>query len=149
MVTDKSFVYNDVMNILLEDTIDQALKPGWSPFRIYGVYVDDVRVGALVYRLGDDDVHRYDGHIGYTIDEEFRGHRYATKACRLLVKQLQDEGVDHVLITCDPDNIPSKKTIEALGATFMAREDIPECLRGDYAADETEKLIYRWELRNA
>lgn len=120
--------------------------PFFTPYKIYEIIVDDIRVGTLVYREGSDEDHYYDGHIAYTIEEEYRGHHYAYKACLLLKSLLSKEGINHVIITCDPDNIASRKTIEALGATFIEQATVPKKLRRMFAAGETVKNIYRWEV---
>lgn len=114
---------------------------------IYLVMVDGIEVGRVIMRLGDDHLHSIDGHIGYTIYPEYQGHHYSYDACLLLKEKYLSLGYDHVLITCDPDNLASKKIIERLGASFIDRVTIPDSLRKYYTSDEKEKLIYKWRLR--
>ena len=47
--------------------------------------------------------------VGYI---KYRGHNYAYKALILLSQHLNEFGIEDFWITCDIDNIPSKKTIE-------------------------------------
>ncbi|MGX8680308.1 MAG: GNAT family N-acetyltransferase, partial [bacterium] len=113
------------MELLLEDYIKENLPPLFTPYRLYGIYVGNQRVGVLTLRDGSDEEHLYDGHIGYHIDEAYRGHHYAYQACLLLKSELQQFGFHHVLITCDPNHIASIKTIEALGGIYLDTKTIP------------------------
>ena len=55
------------------------------------------------------------GHIGYHVIEEFRGRGYATEMLRQALIIARSEGVDHVLVTCDVDNLASARVIEKCG----------------------------------
>ena len=46
--------------------------------------VDHIEVGRIVLREGSNEERYYDGHIGYTIEKEYRGHHYSKDACLLL-----------------------------------------------------------------
>lgn len=50
-----------------------------------------------------------------------------------------------MVITCDPDNIPSRKTIERLGCTLERDVPVPEWLQRKYDIS-AEKLRYVWQL---
>jgi predicted acetyltransferase len=76
------------------------------------------------------------GHIGYEVDEPFRGHRYAARSCRLLLPFARSLGISPVLITCDPANIASVKTIESLGAELLDTYEV-----------EIEPGVVRWTNR--
>lgn len=78
-------------------------------YDVYEIIEENDCVGHIVYRYGTDDQLKYSGHIGYTIDEEFRGRGYAYKALDELLGLIEKK---EVIITCDLDNIASKKTIE-------------------------------------
>lgn len=78
-------------------------------YDIYEIIENNLCVGHIVYRYGSDEKLKYAGHIGYTIDEEYRGHGYAYQALKELLSIISKETV---IITCDLDNIASQKTIE-------------------------------------
>ena len=59
------------------------------------------------------------GHIGYGIEEKYRGHNYAAKALMLLKPFFSDVIQGKALITCDTDNSASRKTIEKIGGTLI------------------------------
>lgn len=134
------------MKIQLEEFINDNLISGFTPYYIYDIYEESHLVGKIVFRLGTDQQHYYDGHIGYSIYEEFQGHHYAYQACLLLKEIIREAGYDHVMVTCDPSNIASRKTIERLQAQFIEELPIPSTLRKVFTNDEKIKRIYRWEI---
>jgi len=58
------------------------------------------------------------GHVGYAIVPWRRREGLATAALRLLLPVLRERGLPRVLITCDEDNIASRRVIEANGGVF-------------------------------
>lgn len=134
------------MELLLDEFVDKDLLPGFTPYFIYRIIADEKEAGTLVFRLGSDSEHYYDGHIAYTVEEGYRGHHYAYQACLLLKDKIREEGYDHVLITCDPNNIASKKTILKLGGKYLETVSIPKSQRKFFNAKEKVKEIYRWEV---
>src|SRR5262249_17451710 len=81
-------------------------------------------------------------HIGYEVLEPFRGNGFAYQACMAiapLVRLLYPE----VIITCDPDNFGSMRTIEKLGATFLDEVPVgPE--EAGYPRKPGKKRRYSW-----
>jgi tagatose 1,6-diphosphate aldolase len=59
------------------------------------------------------------GPIGYGIDEAYRGHHFAERACRILLPLIARHGMRTIWLTCSPDNIASKRTLERLGAKLI------------------------------
>jgi predicted acetyltransferase len=55
------------------------------------------------------------GHIGYTVVPWKQRRGYATAALRAMLMEAQAVGLPYVEITTDPDNLPSRKVIEAAG----------------------------------
>jgi predicted acetyltransferase len=97
---------------------------GYAPFYNYRIETMDGKdAGHINFRVGDSKhITVYAGHIGYEVLEPFRGNSFAYLACRALaplVRMLYTE----VIITCDPDNFGSMRTIEKLGAAFL--EEVP------------------------
>ena len=131
------------MKLELIEYVKVNLPAGFLPYSIYSIIIEDKEVGRIILREGSDQECYYDGHIGYHIDEEYRGHHYAVQAC-LLLKGVIDK--DHLLITCDPTNIASIKTIEELGCEYLETKIIPQHLKKLFASDECEKMIYRWNI---
>jgi Predicted acetyltransferase len=117
----------------------------FAPYVLYSLLVDGEEVGRLILRDGSDKECYYEGHIGYTIFEEYRGHHYAYEGC-LLLREFIDR--DHVLITTDPNNIPSQKTIQKLGCKYIETKEIPKDVRKFFTNEERVKDIYIWNLKD-
>ncbi|WFA09031.1 GNAT family N-acetyltransferase [Tissierella sp. Yu-01] len=106
----------------------------------------DVIIGHINLRLGNTEkILKYIGHIGYGIDEEYRGKKYAAKACRIIKEIAKEHGMGKVIITCNPDNYASRKVCETIGAKLIEIIDIPKTSDA-YSKDETQKCRYEWEL---
>lgn len=134
------------IDIRIKPDTGEDLSDRWSPeyrFQILLHGTDEI-IGHINVRIGDDEsLEKYYGHVGYGIDEEHRGHGYAAKACRLAEKIFRDHSVHRAVITVDPDNIASRKTCEAIGASLMDILDIPPESEA-YSPDETQKCRYEW-----
>lgn len=109
---------------------------GWVPayrFAMVNTQTGEV-MGDIDLRVGlTAKLKMMGGHIGYEVYERYRGHRYATRACRLLLPFARTLGINPVVVTCDPANIPSVKTIEALGAKLIRTHEV-----------ELEPGFFRW-----
>ena len=104
------------------------------------------RIGGISLRVGDTDhLRMYAGHIGYGVEPEFRGHHYAARACRLLLPLARLHGIKELWITCNPDNVASRRTCELAGAVFVEIVDLPEDC-DMYREGERQKCRYRIDL---
>lgn len=111
-------------------------------FKMVHVGRDDP-IGGIDLRVGDTEhIVRYAGHIGYRVYPSQRGHRYAARACRLLLPLARRHGLNPVWITCDPDNIASRRTCEIAGAEFVEIVDLPAD-SDMYRRGERQKCRYR------
>ena len=118
----------------------RGFVPGYR-FTIFNAREDEV--GHLNFRVGTSEhVEKAAGHIGFEIFERYRGNRYAGDACLALAPWVAEVSV-RVLITVDPGNQGSIRTIERLGADFLDEVAVPEgdphWLRGSF-----RKLRYLW-----
>ena len=80
-----------------------------------------------VIRSDSVDLSEVGGHIGYGIRPSERGHGYGNEILRLaiiealrlsLAGQLVTDDLGRILITCDEDNVASRKVIEANEGVF-------------------------------
>lgn len=84
-----------------------------------------LEMGAIELRVGlTERLKEFGGHIGYAVHEPFRGRHYAARSCRLLLPLCRKLGINPVIITCDPANTPSVKTIESLGCRLISTKII-------------------------
>ncbi|GAB3997224.1 hypothetical protein GCM10028807_41860 [Spirosoma daeguense] len=105
------------------------------------------QAGAIRLRVGNSlEIQLYAGNIGYNINEEYRGRRYATYACLELKSIALQRGLTEVWITCDPLNLASRRTCERIGAELVDIIDLPEDI-DMYRDGERQKCRYRWRLK--
>lgn len=64
------------------------------------------------------------GHIGYDVRPSARRNGHATAMLGATLPIVRDLGIDPVLITCDHDNVASRKVIEANGGVFEDRRGL-------------------------
>lgn len=84
-----------------------------------------IEVGRCDLRIGEAPEIKYAGHIGYRIHVSHRGRSYAKKASKLLLGFAHELGLERILITCDPDNVPSRKTLEGLDGQYEGIVTVP------------------------
>ena len=101
--------------------------------------------GYVSLRLGESPGLYYLGHIGYRVEERYRGRRYAEKACRLLLPLMRRLRLGSVVITNNVDNIPSRRTCERLGCTLERIADVPPAHRA-LCAGARQKCRYIWRI---
>jgi len=83
-------------------------------------------LGQINLRSGSTEhVIRYAGHIGFEVSPGHRGHHYAAHSLRLLLPLAHRVGINPVSITCDPDNLASRRTCELAGATLVEIVEVP------------------------
>ncbi len=120
----------------------------WVPaykFKMTLVGQDD-EIGRIDLRIGNTNhLVMYGGHIGYRVEPEYRGHHYAARAVKLLMPLARRHGMTTLWITCNPDNIASRRTCELAGARFVEIVDLPED-SDMYQAGERQKCRYRLDL---
>lgn len=58
------------------------------------------------------------GHIGYSVRPSARRQGIASAALELGLAEARDLGIDPVLVTCDEDNVASRRTIEKTGGQY-------------------------------
>jgi predicted acetyltransferase len=108
-----------VGTIVREREEDAPRNPGWVPCTTLW-WVDGIAyVGriAIRHRL-TRALREVGGHIGYDVRRSARrrGHAIAMLAAALPVAA--NLGIDPVLVTCDNNNLGSRKVIEANGGVF-------------------------------
>ncbi len=118
----------------------KGFAPGYH-FRV--LIADGTDAGHINFRVGDSEhVRLIAGHIGYEIAEGHRGHGYAFEACRAIAPFVR-KFYASVIITSDPENIASVKTIEKLGASFIDEVPIPPH-DSHYLRGSRTKRRYAW-----
>jgi len=119
----------------------------YVPTYIFAITKADTNeaVGELALRIGYSRGLYYAGHIGYHVDMPYRGHNYAEKACRIAFHQAKKHNMEELAITCNPDNIPSRRTCEKLGGYLKEIVDVPTDTEL-YQMGDRQKCIFLYEL---
>jgi predicted acetyltransferase len=102
--------------------------------------------GAISLRVGHTaDILKYFGHIGYSVYPPARGQHLAERSCRLLFPLARLHGFEELWITCNPDNIASRRTCERLGGEMVEIVDLPSD-NPLYKIGERQKCRFRIAL---
>jgi len=121
----------------------------WVPYYVFHIIDSnsDSRAGEIHLRIGNTKHMRlYGGHVSYGVRPEFRGRHYAGRALQLLLPLARRHGLLELWITCNPDNIASRRTCEFAGAEFIEIVDLPHDV-DMYQEGERQKCRYRLDLR--
>lgn len=142
----KSFakVKTNVIELSLAKTNPASQHKHWIPYYHFFILKNGVHIGYINFRVGNTSaILEYDGHIGYFVQEKYRGYCAAYHASTLLLPFIRDHGFKSIVMTCHPNNIASTKTIEHLGATFQCHREFP------YVANDhdKEKNIFLLKLK--
>jgi len=133
-----------IITIRLEKIYNSAGKYRYVT-HYFGIYQADSvrRIGYTDLRVGNNYYLDYLGHVGYRILQPYRGHSYAYRAVCLLFEYARQIGFTKLLITCNPDNIPSRKTLDKLNGECLGNKEIPN----DHPLkNEKTKRIYYYDL---
>jgi predicted acetyltransferase len=131
--------------VLIETTPGNSVT-GHAPEYSFQMRVRGKNAGHISLRVADyPRILMYAGHIGYTVLPEYQGNHYAERACRLLLPLSKAHDQTTVWITCNPENVPSRRTCERLGAELVEIVELPleESRRMQGA---TRKCRYRVEV---
>lgn len=126
---------------LTEGDASKGFVPGYH-FRILNGTGEDV--GHINFRVGDSEhIRLAAGHIGFEIKPPHRGHGYGRQACFAIAPWVTKVS-QKVLITSDPDDVPSLKTIERICAVYLDEVDVPED-DPHYSRGSRRKRRFEWE----
>ncbi|KAA3660124.1 MAG: GNAT family N-acetyltransferase [Chloroflexi bacterium] len=138
------------LSLVLEKTTPANPVKGLVPAYTFWItrLGQDAPVGSIQLRIGHtENVEKYGGHIGYEIFPLFRGHRYAARGCKLILLLARQHKMKTVWITCDPDNIASRRTCEIIGAKLIEVIDVPHG-HELYRSGSRQKCRYRLDLKS-
>lgn len=108
------------------------LPNGFVPATTYFLIGENKVLGTINIRhCLNEGLLKSGGHIGYSVAPSQRKKGYATTMLKMGLSKCHDLGIDKVLVTCNKNNIASRKTIEKCGGK----------LENEYY-DEKEKQTY-------
>lgn len=113
-------VFDEYTRTLWADRLEESPRPvGFVPSTTFW-YADGAEyLGriALRHRL-NPFLRELGGHVGYDVRPSTRCRGHATAMLRGLLPYAAERGLGQVLVTCDEDNVASRKVIEACGGTL-------------------------------
>lgn len=108
-----------VQKIRREADEDAPRPAGWVPCTTLWYVEHAEYLGRLAIRHRLSDLLRDSGgHIGYDVRPTARRRGYATAMLGEALPMARALGLDQVLVTCDTDNVASRKVIEANGGRY-------------------------------
>lgn len=138
---------DDEIFLQLDHTCDAQPVKRWLPAYYFNIcLLDGTKVGYCDLRIGHNDKTYIGGNIGYGIDETYRGHHYAARACALLIRQAKKHRMAYVIITCDPANYASARTCELAGGQYLETAPIPED-NEMYVEGKRQVMIWRFDFK--
>jgi predicted acetyltransferase len=107
--------------IVLPDGSTVPRLPGYALWMWDGEFCGSI---GLRWQPGTTELPPYClGHIGYSVVPWKRRRGYATRALQQLLPYARAEGLPHVDLTTDADNVASQRVIEANGGILVERVD--------------------------
>ncbi|MDD3127304.1 MAG: GNAT family N-acetyltransferase [Candidatus Izemoplasmatales bacterium] len=119
--------YNEYLRIVRSFASGIDIPAGKVKAATYFLVEDTKKriLGAIDIRFDlNEYLYNYGGNIGYGIRPSERRKGYATKMLALALDVCRQSGLKKVLVTCDEDNIGSRRTIEKNGGVL---ENIVVC----------------------
>ena len=151
----KLMLKNDEVCLILDQYVPANREKGWVPAYFFDICTPDgkKKMGRCDLRIGHNDLLYYGGNIGYNVKPRYRGNHYAVKACKLLFELARQQRLGYVIITCNPDNLPSRRTLEHLcrelpqcNGRMLEIVDLPED-NDMYLEGERQKCVFRFEVK--
>ena len=142
----KRLYKGEIVDLVERARVSEKTSFDGVPTVFYDIYVSGTKVGKCDLRLKNDGFMYYYGNVGYNIMESQRGHHYAYYACKVLFKIAKEEfGMKELIITCNPDNEASYKTLKKLKGDLVDIAQIPYD-HELYEKGDRFKCIFRFKL---
>lgn len=113
-------VFAEYVMMVRADAEEASPRPeGYVPCTTLWYVDGDNYLGRIAIRHTlTSSLLEWGGHIGYDIRPAARRRGHATVMLRTALPIARELGIESALITCDPENIASRRVIEACGGTF-------------------------------
>ncbi len=133
----------DEIFLRLTKTVQGDPEKDWVPAYHFDICLPDgAKAGVCDLRIGHSRRLYYGGNIGYRVEEPYRSHHYAAKACRLLFRLAGRHGLGYVIITCNPANAASSRTCQLAGCELLETAELPP-EHDLYRMGDRQEMIYR------
>jgi predicted acetyltransferase len=123
----KNQSFNDFIKTLREKSQGINLPQGYVPATTLWLIDKNKFIGKVSIRHKlNKKLLNHGGHIGYYVRPSKRRMGYGSKILKLSLKKASKIGISKVLLTCDQDNLASKKIIEK-NQGILKKEVSGEC----------------------
>ncbi len=124
---DEALPFSDYIALLDGQSRGVGVPSHFVPNTYFVGVVDGTIVGRLSLRHTlNEFLARIGGHIGYGVIPYQRRQGYATEMFRQVIPHCRLLGIENALISCDEENIASRKVIESFGANFSDTVQCPD-----------------------
>jgi predicted acetyltransferase len=114
------------IEVLEERRLGKNVPPGWVPATFELAIVERQVAGRLSVRHAlNDFLMQQGGHIGYGVLPAFRGRGIAKRMLQRGLQITRALGIERVLVTCNENNVASRRIIEGAGGVYESSYDEP------------------------
>ena len=143
MFFNTDFLKSEEIYLKLEKVSEGNQEKNYVPTYYFKICtLNGAEIGECDLRIGYNANTYYGGNIGYSIKKEYRGNHFAGKASLLLFELAKKHNMEYLIITCNSENLASRKTCEYIGCKFLEIVKLPESSE-QYVLGEREKCVYR------
>ena len=125
---DSGLPTDDILDLQLKSKNPADSSKGYVPEYVFKILLKDSseHIGQVKFRIGSEQAVRLAGHVHFSIEPEYRGHKYSVRACRLLFALAKRHNISRIWFACDAENLASQKILSILGATLAETIPTPE-----------------------
>ena len=140
-------IENSLELVLVKSIFPQENEIAYIPVYKFEMRIaGKAKIGTIDFRVGNTkDLIMYAGHFGYGVAQKYRGNGYAARSCQLLFPLAKKHQINPLWITCNPDNIASRRTCEIAGGKLVEIVELPPD-NDQYHQGERSKCRYRFDL---
>ena len=137
--TDVKVNFARFVQVQRDRAVVERIPQGWVPETYFWLIDNDEYIGTTRLRhFLTEGLRQYGGHIGYEIRPSKRRQGYGKEILRLALIEARKHGITRALVTCNRDNIGSRKIIEGNGGVFEGEDAV---WSGGYAIHERRYWI--------
>jgi predicted acetyltransferase len=113
-------VFAELARVLADDRLPDSPRPaGFVPSTNLWMVDGAEYLGRISVRHElTEHLLEFGGHIGYSVRPSARRRGYASSALAMVMPICAELGIEDVLVTCDDDNVASRRAIERNGGVL-------------------------------